>query len=154
MRTLAAMRATHAAAGRVEWIGLRPARRAPMVAVTEAVLTDDGLAGDHARPGMRALTLLQSEHLPAIAALVGRPASPEVLRRNVVVSGINLLALKGIPLLVGAARIEITGPRHPCSRMEETLGPGGYNAVRGHGGWCAMILAPGRISVGDALRPA
>ncbi len=147
------MRATHAAAGRVDWIGLRPARRAPMAAVETAVLTGDGLVGDHARPGMRAVTLIQGEHLPAIAALVGRAAPPDALRRNVVVSGINLLALKGVPLRIGTARIEITGPRHPCSRMEEALGPGGYNAVRGHGGWCATVLEPGRIAIGDALHP-
>ena len=153
MRTLAAMRATHAAAGRLAWIGLRPERRAPMVAVEAAELAEDGLDGDHAHAGMRAVTLIQAEHLPVIAALAGAKAPPEALRRNLVVSGINLGALKGARLGIGTAEIEITGPRHPCSRMEEALGTGGYNAARGHGGWCATVLAPGRIAVGDAVRP-
>lgn len=151
MRTLAAMRATHAGAGRVEWIGLRPARRAPMVAATEAELAEDGLVGDHARAGMRAVTLFQAEHLPVVAALARAPAPPEALRRNLVVSGLSLAALKGAVLRIGAARVEVTGPRHPCSRMEEALGPGGYNAVRGHGGWCAAVRRPGRIALGDEV---
>ena len=151
MRTLAAMRATHAGPGRVAWIGLRPARRAPMVAVDAALLTEDGIEGDHGRAGMRAVTLIQAEHLPVIAALAGAAAPPEALRRNVVVAGLNLGALRGAVLRIGAARVEVTGPRHPCSRMEEALGPGGYNAVRGHGGWCASVVAPGRIALGDEV---
>ena len=151
MRTLTSMRATHAGAGRIDWIGLRPGRREPMLAVDGAMLTEDGIEGDHARAGMRAVTLIQAEHLPVIAALVRAPAPPEALRRNILVSGINLGALKGAVLTLGAARVVITGPRHPCSRMEETLGPGGYNAVRGHGGWCARVVAPGRIALGDEV---
>jgi MOSC domain-containing protein YiiM len=30
-----------------------------------------GLDGDHGRPGKRAVTLIQAEHLPVIAALAG-----------------------------------------------------------------------------------
>ena len=147
------MRKVHARAGRIEWIGLRPERRAPMLSVEAAELTEAGLDGDHAAAGMRALTLIQSEHLPVISALAGVEARPELLRRNVVVSGLNLGALKGERLRIGGAEIEITGPRHPCSRMEEALGPGGYNAVRGHGGWCASVTRPGRIAVGDEVMP-
>ena len=124
-----------------------------MVAVEAAELTEAGLMGDHASAGTRALTLIQAEHLPVISALAGVEARPELLRRNVVVSGINLGALRGERLRIGAAEMEITGPRHPCSRMEEALGAGGYNAVRGHGGWCATVLRPGRITVGDGVVP-
>jgi MOSC domain-containing protein YiiM len=73
------------------------------------------------------------------------------LRRNLVVSGVNLLALKGRRFLVGEAMLEGTGPCHPCSRMEEALGPGGLNAMRGHGGLNARVLQGGLIRLGAAV---
>lgn len=150
---LAEMMSRHARAGRVDWIGVRPGRRAEPIALAAADLGEAGLAGDHARPGKRALTLIQAEHLPAIAALAGRDAiRPEALRRNVVVSGLNLLACRGATLALGEAEIEITTPCAPCSRMEEALGRGGYNAMRGHGGWCARVIRTGRLAVGDEVR--
>jgi MOSC domain-containing protein YiiM len=69
------------------------------------------------------------------------------------VSGINLLSLKNRRVRIGEEVIlEITGECHPCSRMEEELGPGGYNAMRGHGGLTARIIAGGIIRVGDAVQ--
>lgn len=154
METLATLTARHAQPGRLDWIGLRPARLAPMQAVAQAMLTDDGLTGDHARPGKRALTLIQAEHLPVIAALAALPSvQPEILRRNLVISGLNLSALRGKRLRIGPALIEITTPCAPCSRMETALGPGGYTALRGHGGWCATVLAPGPVTLSDQVTP-
>lgn len=152
---LAEIMARHAAAGRVGWIGLRPERLADMSAVPEAFLGEDGLAGDHARPGKRAVTLIQAEHLSVIAALAGLQAvTPDILRRNIVVSGINLTALRNHPLRLGEAVVEITVPCAPCSRMEAALGPGGYNAMRGHGGWCAQVMQPGQVALGDVVERA
>ena len=139
--------------GRVEWIGVRPARRADVKSLMEAEITENGIAGDHrARPGKRAVTLIQAEHLPTIAALSGHnEVDPALLRRNIVVSGINLLALRHRRFRVGTALLEGTAPCAPCSRMEEALGPGGYNAMRGHGGICATVIKPGRVAIGDAI---
>ncbi|MBF9031241.1 MOSC domain-containing protein [Rhodobacterales bacterium HKCCE3408] len=154
METLATLTARHAQDGTLDWIGLRPERRADVRAVNSALLTEAGLEGDHrARPGKRAVTLIQAEHLPVIAALVGHDVTPGLLRRNLVVTGLNLTALRDRKLAIGPALIRITGPCAPCSRMEEALGPGGYNAMRGHGGWCAEVLEPGQISLGDTVRP-
>jgi MOSC domain-containing protein YiiM len=77
---------------------------------------------------------------------------PELTRRNIVVSGINLLALKDRRFQIGGAVLEATGPCEPCSRMEENLGPGGYNAMRGHGGITARVVEEGTIRVGDEVR--
>lgn len=142
----------HAAPGRVAWIGLRPGRRVDVQTPGSAEVALDGLAGDHAKAGKRAVTLIQAEHLPVIAALAGIGAvQPEQLRRNLVISGINLAALRKAALRVGSAVVQVTGPCPPCSRMEEVLGRGGYNAMRGHGGWYAEVLEPGRVALGDSV---
>ncbi|EGV32701.1 MOSC domain containing protein [Thiorhodococcus drewsii AZ1] len=48
--------------------------------------------------------MIQAEHLAVIGALLGCVApAPEILRRNLVVSGINLLALKGRRFQIGEA---------------------------------------------------
>ena len=68
------------------------------------------------------------------------------------VSGINLLALKEREFKIGSAILKMTGLCHPCSRMEETFGEGGYNAVRGHGGITARIIKPGIIKLLDEVK--
>lgn len=146
-------------AGTVTWIGIRSARRLPLAAVGHADLDPtDGIFGDHHRSRTnqtRQVTLIQVEHLAAVAAYLGRdPIEPGCLRRNIVVSGINLHALKGQCFQLGSALLFATGECHPCSRMEEILGTGGYNAVRGHGGITARVLAGGRVRVGDTIARA
>ena len=141
--------------GRVEWLGVRPAREAPVEsrewveAVAEKGLVGDRYAGGS---GKRGVTLLQAEHLPVIAALAGLSAvEPEWLRRNVVVSGVPVIAFKARRFRIGEVLLEGTGPCDPCSKMEAALGPGGYNAMRGHGGLCARIVEGGRMRLGDAV---
>ena len=128
----------------------------PLTVVARVEVSATGLVGDRAagRSGSRRqVTLIQAEHLPVIAALVGRgEVEPALLRRNLVVSGINLLALVAAEFTVGPVRLQGTGRCHPCSRMEEALGPGGYNAMRGHGGITAQVLGAGAITVGDPVR--
>jgi MOSC domain-containing protein YiiM len=142
--------------GRVVWIGLRPARRAVVTAVDLATLDErQGLVGDHYSSrtgGTRHVTLIQQEHLAAIASHLGiATVEPGLLRRNIVVVGINLFALKNHRFSLGEAVLEWTGECHPCSRMEEVLGQGGYNAVRGHGGITARVTAGGTVAIGSKL---
>jgi MOSC domain-containing protein YiiM len=151
------MGAPHRGPGRLEWIGVRPCRRAPLLALAEARLeAGRGIEGDRAfdaRHDKRQVTLIQFEHLAAVAILAGRESvAPEQLRRNLVVSGINLQALKQKCFRVGEVLLEGTGDCHPCSRMEENLGRGGYQAMRGHGGITARVLEGGVIRVGDPVR--
>jgi MOSC domain-containing protein YiiM len=98
------------------------------------------------------VTLVQAEHLPVIARFCGLDTlDPAILRRNIVVSGLNLLALRGVRFRLGTALLEGTGPCAPCSKMERALGPGAYNALRGHGGLTARVLDIGYVTVGDAV---
>ena len=148
-------------------IFFRPDRRAAVLSVDSGfALKGRGLQGDRsaamvpATPdgGKRQVTLIQAEHLPVIAALMRLGAvDPSSLRRNLVVSGLNLLAAKSLfkdqpmVLRIGAVVLQITGPCEPCSRMEELLGAGGYNALRGHGGLTARVLVGGALQTGDAV---
>ena len=142
--------------GRVRWIGLRPERRATMHEVESVWAdTDYGLEGDRyaGRSGKRQVTLIQYEHLDVIASLLGLDrCDPSILRRNIAVSGINLNALKEKCFTVGEATLEYTGLCHPCSFMEQSFGPGGYNAVRGHGGITARVIQSGNITLGSMVR--
>lgn len=154
MQTLADMMTRTAQPGRVEWIGLRPEKLADMTTARAAEITEAGLVGDRARAGKRAVTLIQAEHLPAIGAYLGRgPIAPDILRRNLVVSGLNLSALRGRRVGVGTAVLEVTTVCAPCSRMEKALGHGGYAAMRGHGGWCTQVVQPGQVRIGDVVQP-
>ena len=166
LRTLSS---TFPRAGRLEAILLRPARGAPVVRAGSAVaLAGRGLDGDRAsraasaspEGGRRQVTLVQAEHLPVVAALLGLGAvEPEALRRNLVVSGVNLVAARALfadrplRLRIGdTVLLEVTGPAEPCSRMEAALGPGGYAAMRGHGGVTARVRIGGTMRAGDAVR--
>lgn len=153
---LAALRRQFPRAGEVTWIGVRTDRDEPM-AILDAVeaRSGAGLTGDRfsaRRSDVRAVTLIQAEHLAVIANLLGFEAlDPELVRRNVVVRGLNLLAAKEVRLRIGEVVLEYTGQCHPCSKMERRLGPGAYNAMRGHGGITARVISGGVLRVGDPV---
>lgn len=142
--------------GRLVWIGLRPSRNAPMLTPASALfVAEQGIEGDRYRTqrnGPRQVTLVAAEDIAAIASFLGKKAvPPELLRRNLVTSGLNLNALKGRRVRIGQAVLEVSGECAPCSQMEVNLGAGGYNAVRGRGGLTARIVVGGEIRLGDAI---
>lgn len=141
--------------GKVAHISIRPERKAPVQSCesVEAV-AGHGLKGDHygSKGGKRQVTLIQGEHLDAVASMLGKDhLEPGITRRNIIVKGINLLALKDRKFRIGDAILEYTGLCHPCSNMEDQLGQGGYNAMRGHGGITARVLESGPIKLGDEV---
>jgi MOSC domain-containing protein YiiM len=142
--------------GKVEWIGIRQEKRAtPKVIDTVEVTLDDGLLGDHykGKSKKRQVTLIQKEHLDAVAGILKlEQVDPGLTRRNIVISGINLLALKDRQFQIGEVILEMTGFCYPCSRMEENFGPGGFNAMRGHGGINAKVIRGGTIHLGDDVK--
>jgi MOSC domain-containing protein YiiM len=146
--------------GTLEWIGVRPARREDLVVLDSVeAIADAGLAGDHRtgkkRGSGRQVTLISREFIDQIAHFSGHGnIDPAVLRRNLVVSGINLNALRYQQFRIGPVLLEAGAWCHPCSRMEEALGKGGVAAMLGHGGLCCKILRGGLIRVGDAVSVA
>ena len=163
MKTIRDLNTPPHIAGRVEAIIVRGAPRDPArtISATQA-LVGIGLADDRlgkkgeSELSTRQVTLVQAEHLPVIAQLAQlsgvAAVDPVRLRRNLVVSGINLLALRNARVQVGDAVLEIVGPCAPCSRMETEVGPGAYAAMRGHGGMTARVITTGAIRVGDVVR--
>ena len=145
---------------RVEWIGISPGNRQPIEQRDEVlVAVGTGVDGDYhskKKPGGdRQVTLIQAEHFAVIAANTGRDSvTPELLRRNIVVNGIELVPLIGCRFRIGEALLEGTGPCTPCSRMDENLGAGGRLAMSGLGGLTATVIEPGRIRRGDLITAA
>lgn len=143
--------------GRLEWIGLRSERRGAIQVVDSAWAAEDqGLEGDHRMsktPGSaRQVTIISREFIESICRHTGHSSiDPALLRRNLVISGMNMNLLRHQRLQVGEAVLETTALCHPCSRMNEALGPGGAAAMFGYGGLCARIIQGGRITVGDPV---
>ena len=147
------MRSTFPRPGKLEWIGYARKSHGELETPREARVEEPGgIDGEHHGQLDRAVTLIQAEHLEAGSKLAGVDVRPEHMRRNLVVSGINLLALKDQRFTVGEVVLEGTGLCRPCSRIEENLGPGGYNAMRGHGGITARVLRSGTLRLGDEVR--
>jgi len=153
---LAKLFAAQVRPGRVVWIGVRPERREPMQPADVAMLeAGRGLIGDRHRRlgGARQVTLIEAESLAAIASFLGAAlVRPDDVRRNLVTEGINLLALKDRRFRIGDAILETSGECHPCSRMEEILGTGGYNAMRGRGGITARVVTGGTVRLGEVIQ--
>lgn len=141
--------------GVVTLIQIRPERSADMVPLNEVAAEEGlGLTGDRYQrvDGPRQVTLIQAEHLDAVASFLNRESvDPALTRRNLVIRGLNLLSLKGKKFRIGEVVLEYSGECHPCSRMEINLGQGGYNAMRGHGGITARVVSSGKISKGDRI---
>ncbi|MCB1691713.1 MAG: MOSC domain-containing protein [Pseudomonadales bacterium] len=157
MQTIESLIETMPQVGTVEWIGVRPAHGQPMqMPQSVEARAGSGLTGDRfkARSTSREVTFIQAEHIDVVSSIMGFAVEPGTLRRNIVVRGLNVAALKGKWFSAGSAVFEFTGLAHPCSLMEEALGPGGYNAMRGHGGITARIVSSGVLRCGDAVRLA
>ena len=145
------------APGKLEWIGLRSERRGEILVVDDAeAVVGQGLIGDHRMkktPGSaRQVTIISREFIQQICQHTGHDSiDPRLLRRNLVISGMNMNLLRYQRLQIGEVIIETNALCHPCSRMDENLGKGGTAAMFGYGGLCARIIQGGRLAVGDSV---
>ncbi len=155
-KSLKSLMNNFSSSGTVEWIGVRKERGEALLELESVTVSiEKGLTGDHygGKNRKRQVTLIQKEHIWAVSSMLElEEISPQLLRRNIVVAGLNLLALKDKRFKIGKVVLEMTGLCHPCSRMEKNLGIGGYNAMRGHGGITARVLEAGEIKKGDKLQ--
>lgn len=85
-----------------------------------------------------------SRHLSSITK------SPGVLRRNVIVSGIDLNELIGELFSIQGVRLRGTSHCKPCYWLDQAFAPGTEEFLEGNGGLRAEILTDGDLVVGDA----
>lgn len=145
------------APGKLEWIGLRSERRGEVLVVDHAeAVVGLGLVGDHRMkktPGSaRQVTLISSEYIQQICQHMDHESiDPRLLRRNLVISGMNMNLLRYQRLQIGEVILETNALCHPCSRMDENLGEGGAAAMFGYGGLCAKVIQGGLMRLGDPV---
>lgn len=142
--------------GKIDFISVRKERKVLPTSLDSVLVSEEtGLDGDHykGRSKKRQVTLIQAEHLVAVASILGKDKiDPLLTRRNIVVSGVNLLAFKNQQFQIGEVVLEMTGLCHPCSQMETNFGAGGYNAMRGHGGITTKVIQGGMIKIDDVVK--
>jgi MOSC domain-containing protein YiiM len=72
-------------------------------------------------------------------------AEPAATRRNAFVSGVDLNALVGKEFEVQGIRFAGTAECSPCYWMDQALGPGAEEWLKGRGGLRARILTDGTL---------
>ena len=96
------------------------------------------------------ITFFSREVFDELARSFGLTKSPAVLRRNVVVSGVELNELIGVDFELQGVQFRGTAPCAPCYWMDTACAPGTEKFLAGRGGLRARILTDGRIGVGPA----
>ena len=119
-----------------------------------------GILGDRyaGRPAHRdaQVTVLAVEALESLAAELGAaPFDPLLPRRNVVLRGAEVEALRGQEFVLdcGAGAVLLRGgrPAQPCAWMDAVLAPGAHRGLRGRGGVRCAALADGVLRLGPAV---
>ena len=106
---------------------------------------------DGAAPPGRAVTLIASEAVEAVASEGDVSIEPAATRRNVLTRGIDVNALVGKRFRIGSVECEGVELCEPCQTLEAMTQPGVIKAFVHRGGLNANILTDGEISVGDAV---
>jgi MOSC domain-containing protein YiiM len=88
------------------------------------------------------------QRLAAHFALTDKSAG--ILRRNVIVSGIDLNELIGEEFLIQGVHLRGTAHCKPCYWMNQAVAAGAEEFLQGNGGLRAQIVVDGRIATGDA----
>jgi MOSC domain-containing protein YiiM len=101
------------------------------------------------------VTVIGADALDAVAAELGVSIDPVATRRNIVLRGVDVDALRGVRFSLdsGSGPVLFQGnrPANPCAWMDHELAPGAFRAMRGRGGVRCEPLSDGTLSVGDAV---
>lgn len=90
------------------------------------------------------VTLFSQEVFDQLRRELNAPAAhPAALRRNILVSGIDLNDLIGRQFELQGVRLEATEECRPCYWMDEAIAPGAEAWLKGRGGLRCRILSDG-----------
>ena len=104
-----------------------------------------GIVGDryfgHRAHKDAAVTIIAAQSLPPGADLTH-------VRRNILIRGVDIDALVGRTIKIGAIRLRVNRPANPCAWMDVTIGPGAWRALKGRGGVRCTPLDDGVLRKG------
>jgi MOSC domain-containing protein YiiM len=119
-----------------------------------------GVVGDRyfGRPAHRdaSVTVIAAEAVDALAAELGSgPLDPLATRRNVVLRGADVEALRGqlFSLDCGDGEVLLAGgrPANPCAWLDLVLATGAHRGMRGRGGVRCAPRTDGALRLGPAV---
>ncbi len=76
--------------------------------------------------------------------------SADSFRRNVIIEGADLRALRGLRFSIAGVEFEGIGESKPCHWMNTAVAPGAENWLKGNGGLRAKIVQDGMLQRGPA----
>jgi len=140
--------------GRLAGIARREKKRAPMVTLEKAVISEQtGVAADfRGKPGNRQVTLLSTRAWQATCAELDQEIPWTTRRSNLLIADLDLPTSAGQIMVIGEVRLRITMELDPCSRMEEQV-PGLKMALQPdwRGGVACTVLQGGEVAIGDPV---
>ncbi len=118
------------------------------------LIADSGIEGDRfcrLRPDYNGhVTFFSQEVWDEVSKELELPSmvGPELTRRNIILSGVDLKALYGASFVI--QDIQFSGTVHcaPCPAMNRAIGPGATVALRSRGGLRAQVKTGGVLSLG------
>jgi MOSC domain-containing protein YiiM len=139
-------------AGTVEQIAISPEETVLPGAVPAVEVRAEGVVGDrHGEAGD--ITLIEAEALEAFTAETGIELTHEESRRQVLTRGVRLNDLVGKRFTVGDVEVVGRALCEPCNHLQSLTRPGVLRGMVHRAGLNADIVTPGRIAVGDEVRP-
>jgi MOSC domain-containing protein YiiM len=146
--------------GQVAGIFIAAARGAPIQPLDEVkAVAGRGLEGDRNFYGdgdghdpADEITLIAAEGLEQARTDHGLELDPGEHRRQVVVEGVDLLALVGKRVRVGEVEVAVIADNPGCRHLQNMTGKAVLRGLRRHGGVRGEILTGGLLRVGDPVR--
>jgi MOSC domain-containing protein YiiM len=97
------------------------------------------------------ITLIAAEGLERALAEHGLDLDPGEHRRQVVVEGVDLLALVGGTVRVGEVEVAVVADNPGCGYLQDLVGKPVLRGLRRHGGVRGQIVTGGILRVGDPV---